>query len=153
MFDLFFPSRYSYSPKKSMQYEKDLINLALGIGSSSSSGTPTNFPKHNVYRLLDGSPYRFFVEFALAGYSKESISAKMDGGYLVVSSKKSEQDKSDEAGREYLSRGMARRDFTTTYFVGKDVEVRSAKFANGLLTIELERMVPEEKKPRPIDIS
>jgi molecular chaperone IbpA len=47
---------------------------------------------------------------------------------------------------------MAKRDFSTKYYIGKNVEVRSAKFADGLLTVELEKLVPEEQKPKTVEI-
>ena len=74
----------------------------------------------------------------------------MDSDHLVVSSRTDSDKKED---REYTHRGMARRDFSTKFYVGKDIEVRSAQFSDGLLTVELEKIVPEEQKPRSITIT
>lgn len=156
MIDFLFtsPSRYSYNAERSMKHEMDLLNAAMGMlmpGGDAAAATTPSFPKYNVYRMLDGSPYTHFMEFALAGYSKDSLSVTMDNGHLVVSSKTNLENKKED--REYTHRGMARRDFSSRYYVGKDVEVRSAKFADGLLTVELEKLIPEEQKPREVQIS
>lgn len=149
MIDFIFttPGRYKSFAEASMKREQDLLNVAMSM--LEPSRTQTSFPKYNVYRMLDGSPYTYFMEFALAGYDKASLDVKMDKGHLVVSSK-TDSEKKEE--REYTYRGMARRDFSTKYYVGEDVEVRGAKFSDGLLIVELERIVPEEQKPRTIEI-
>jgi molecular chaperone IbpA len=151
MIDLFFTTPQSYkrfNSEASMKHEKDLLDLAMSMLEAPKQ--QTSFPKYNVYRMLDGSPYTYFMEFALAGYDKASLDVKMDSGHLVVSSK-TNSDKKEE--REYTYRGMARRDFSARFYVGKDVEVRSARFADGLLTVELEKLVPEEQKPRSVEIT
>jgi molecular chaperone IbpA len=149
MIDLFFttPSSYRFSSEASMKREKDLLDMAMSMLEVPKS--QTSFPKYNVYRMLDGSPYTYFMEFALAGYEKSSLDVKMDNDHLVVSSK---TDSNRKEEREYTHRGMARRDFSTRFYVGKDVEVRGARFADGLLTVELEKLVPEEQKPKSVHI-
>lgn len=148
MIDFIFSTpRYKFSSEASMKHEQDLLNMAMSMLDAPKS--QTSFPKYNVYRMLDGSPYTYFMEFALAGYDKSSLDVKMDNGHLVVSSKTDSDKKED---REYTYRGMARRDFSSRFYVGKDVEVRGAKFSDGLLTVELEKLVPEEQKPRSIEI-
>lgn len=148
MIDFIFSTpRYKFSSEASMKHEQDLLNMAMSMFDAPKS--QTSFPKYNVYRMLDGSPYTYFMEFALAGYDKSSLDVKMDNGHLVVSSKTDSEKKED---REYTYRGMARRDFSSRFYVGKDVEVRGAKFSDGLLTVELEKLVPEEQKPRSIEI-
>ena len=151
MIDLFFsaPQPYKrFSSEASMKHERDLLNMAMTM--LEPSRPQTSFPKYNVYRELDGSPYTYFMEFALAGYSKDALDVKMDSDHLVVSSRTDSDKKED---REYTHRGMARRDFSTKFYVGKDIEVRSAQFSDGLLTVELEKIVPEEQKPRSISIT
>jgi len=146
MLDLFVTSPYSRSRNGRLEpteLEKQLTDMFFGTTSSSVS-----FPKYNIYRTMDGNPYVTFMEFALAGYKKEDLDVKIEGGYLYVSGKGD----SEAKDREYSYRGMARRDFNVKFYLDKDVEVRSAKFSDGLLTIELEKLIPEEKKPKSIDI-
>lgn len=151
MIDLFFsaPQPYKrFSSEASMKHERELLNMAMSMLDAPKPHS--TFPKYNVYRELDGSPYTYFMEFALAGYPKDALDVKMDSDHLVVSSRTDSDKKED---REYTHRGMARRDFSTKFYVGKDIEVRSARFSDGLLTVELEKIVPEEQKPRSIAIT
>jgi molecular chaperone IbpA len=151
MIDLFFsaPQPYKrFSSEASMKHERELLNMAMSMLDAPKPHS--TFPKYNVYRELDGSPYTYFMEFALAGYPKDALDVKMDSDHLVVSSRTDSDKKED---REYTHRGMARRDFSTKFYVGKDIEVRSARFSDGLLTVELEKIVPEEQKPRSITIT
>lgn len=130
-----------------MKHQMDLINAArevMGMAPVATEvGSQPDFPKCNIYRMLDGSPYTCFMEFALSGYEKGSLEINMQGDYLVVSSK---TDSDKEKGREYTHRGIARRDFVAKYHVGKDIEVRNAKFADGLLTVELEKLQPQKSE-------
>lgn len=151
MYDLFFSPPRRFSSASSMEHEMDLIKIARGMFDADKDYSSPSFPKYNTYRMLDGNPYVTYVEFALAGYSKESLEVVVENGYLVVSSKTNSKDKDKE--REYLHRGMARRDFSSKFYVGRNIEVRSAKFTDGLLTVELEKLVPEEQKPKPVVIS
>lgn len=150
MFDLLFATTpyKQFSSEASMRHEKDLLDMAMNMFEIPRS--QASFPKYNVYRMLDGSPYTYFMEFALAGYDKTSLKAKIDGDYLIISSR-TDGDKKEE--REYIHRGMARRDFSTKFYVGKNVEVKGAMFTNGLLTVELEKLVPEDRKARSIEIT
>ena len=143
MLDLFVTSPYSRKRLEPSELEKQLMDTFFGSSSSS-----VNFPKYNIYRNMDGNPCLTYMEFALAGYKKEDLDIKLEGGYLYVSGKGA----ADAKEREYAHRGMARRDFNVKYYIEKDVEVKSAKFSDGLLTIELEKLVPEEKKPKSIEI-
>jgi molecular chaperone IbpA len=151
MYDLLFSSVPRFSSSRSMKHEMDLLSTAMDMLGGVKDHSSPSFPKYNTYRMLDGNPYTTYLEFALAGYSKESLEVAVESGYLVVSSKTNSKDRDKE--REYLHRGMARRDFSSKFYVGRDVEVRSAKFADGLLTVELEKLVPEEQKPKPVVIS
>lgn len=143
MLDLFTVSPYSRKRLEPTEFEKQLTDMLFGMPSSSVS-----FPKYNIYRAMDGNPYITFMEFALAGYKRENLDIKVEDGYLKVSGKADENAKD----REYSYRGMARRDFSVKFQLEGDVEVRSARFSDGLLTVELEKLIPDEKKPRSIEI-
>ena len=119
-----------------------MVPMATGVSSQ------PEFPLCNIYRMLDGSPYTYFVEFAVPGYDKYSLEIKMDDEYLIISSKTGSE---KEKGREYTHRGITRRDFSSKYNVGKGIEVRRAKLADGILTVELEK--PQPQKPECPSIS
>ena len=137
----------SYTRLAPSQLEQDLMNLFFGPTTKTSTA---NFPKYNVYRNLDHSPYISHMEFALAGYSKSDLEIKVEKGYLIVEGK---VDKNLDSSREYDYRGVARRDFTSSFKLGENVEIRNATFSEGLLTITLEKVVPEEQKPKLITIT
>ena len=106
-----------------------------------------NFPPYNIVKTGD---FTYDVELALAGYSKEDITVDYADNLLTVKSIK----KSDESNTEegILHRGIAKRYFSKAFTIADDVEVRGAELKDGLLKISMERIVPEGKKPRSIDI-
>lgn len=139
---------FSSPAKFDSTLEKELDALARTVFGNSMSSSPASFPKYNRYQLMDGNPYMTYMEFALAGYKKSDLEVKVKDGYLYLSGKADE----DAKDREYVHRGMARRNFEVKYPIGRDVEVRSAEFKDGLLTISLETIIPDDKKPKSIEI-
>ncbi|HAF89675.1 MAG TPA: heat-shock protein, partial [Deltaproteobacteria bacterium] len=85
-------------------------------------------------------------EMAVAGFSKEDLEAELKEGVLNVRSKP------DQEEGEYLHRGIAKRAFSRSFTLSDDVVIKGADLVNGMLTINLERIVPEEKKARMIEI-
>jgi molecular chaperone IbpA len=106
-----------------------------------------NFPPYNIVKTGD---FTYDVELALAGYSKDDITVDYADNLLTVKSIK----KSDESNAEegILHRGIAKRYFSKAFTIADDVEVKGAELKDGLLKISMERIVPEGKKPRSIDI-
>ncbi len=106
-----------------------------------------NFPPYNIVKTGD---FTYDVELALAGYSKDDITVDYADNILTVKSiKKTEEDK-DEDG--VLHRGIAKRYFSKAFTIAEDVEVKGAELKDGLLKVSLERIIPEAKKPRSIEI-
>ena len=105
----------------------------------------TGFPPYNIRK--EGE-YNFVIEMALAGFSKKDIEVEVEDGRLSIRSVK--EDSSEVAGEIY--RGIAYRKFERKFTLADSVVVNGAKLENGMLTVELERVVPEEKKPRTITI-
>ena len=83
---------------------------------------------------------------AVAGFSKEDLEAELKEGILTVRSKQDQDD------GEYLHRGIAKRAFSRSFTLSDDVVIKGADLINGMLTISLERIIPEEKKSRMIEI-
>ena len=108
--------------------------------------TSTNFPPYNIQKVKD---FTYEIEMALAGFSKEDIELEVAAGVLTVRSVKESSEVDDEWT---LHRGISYRKFNRKFTLADDVVVNDAKLENGLLTIELEQIVPEEKKPRLIKI-
>ena len=106
-----------------------------------------NFPPYNIVKTGD---FTYDVELALAGYSKDDITVDYADNVLTVKSIKKSDESKDEDG--VLHRGIAKRFFSKAFTIADDVEVKGAELKDGLLKISMERIVPEGKKPRSIDI-
>lgn len=105
----------------------------------------TGFPPYNIRKEGD---YNFVIEIALAGLSKDDLEVEVAEGVLTVRTK----EKKDEEGGELLHRGISYRQFTRKWTLADDIVVNDAKMENGMLMVVLERVVPEEKKPRLLKI-
>ena len=104
----------------------------------------TSFPPYNIKKEGD---FNFEIEMALAGFGKKDIEVEVADGVLTVRSVKDNEESDD-----VIHRGISYRKFVRKFTMADDIVVNSAKLQNGLLHISLERIVPEEKKPRLIDI-
>lgn len=107
--------------------------------------TTDKFPPHNIIKLNDT---QYVVELAIAGFSKNDIDITVEDGSLVIKGTKAEED----SKVEYLHRGIGTRAFTKTIKLADTVQVRGAEFSDGILKVGLENVIPEEKKPRKIEI-
>ena len=102
-----------------------------------------NFPRHNIVKQSDEN---FLIELALAGYDHDDLTVELKEGYLIVEGEKTDDDV------EYLHKGISTKKFRRTFRLNENVEVKDAQFTNGLLTIQLVHVVPEEKQPTLIKI-
>ena len=109
-----------------------------------NNATSTGFPPYNIRK---GGEYNYTIEMALAGFSKNDIEIEVAEGLLTVRSTK-ENDENDSD----IYRGISYRKFNRKFTIANDIVVNDASLENGMLKIELERVVPEEKKPRLITI-
>ena len=106
--------------------------------------TSTGFPPYNIRK--DGD-LNHVIEMALAGFSKDDIEVEVAQGVLTVRSMK---ENTDDDSNVY--RGISYRKFNRKFTLADDIVVNDAKLENGLLTITLEQIIPEEKKPKLIKI-
>ena len=106
--------------------------------------TSTGFPPYNIRKEGD---YNYVIEMALAGFGKDDIEVEVADGTLSVRSVK---ENSEDDSTQY--RGISYRRFERKFTMADDIVVNGAKLENGMLTVELERVVPEEKKPRLIKV-
>ena len=115
-----------------------------------TSQTRDNYPPYNVIKHTDD---QFSIELAVAGFNDGDITVEVESNQLTI---KGEQTQClDDLVREieYLHRGISARNFVRTFTLADHVEVTNALVANGILTMSLERKIPEEKKPKKIAIS
>tara|TARA_B100000029_G_scaffold468921_1_gene506343 strand:- start:19 stop:456 length:438 start_codon:yes stop_codon:yes gene_type:complete len=104
----------------------------------------TGFPPYNIRR---GGEYTYVIEMAVAGFGKKDIEVEVAEGTLTVRSVK-ENDKSDDD----IYRGISYRKFDRKFTLADDIVVNNAELENGMLKITLERVIPEHKKPRLIEV-
>jgi molecular chaperone IbpA len=131
--------RSDYSPffRSTVGFDR-LLNL---LDTASEQG----YPPYNIERS-DENNYR--VTLAVAGFAEKDLSVDVKDRVLTVTGKKEEAEKP-----AYLHQGIAGRGFERSFQLAEHVEVKAARLENGLLHVDLERIVPEEKRPRRITIN
>ena len=122
-------------------FDRVFDNLQRYVDNNVSS---TGFPPYNIRKEGD---YNYVIEMALAGFGKDDIEIVVVNNTLSVRSIK-ENDKVEDS----IYRGISFRKFNRKFTLADDVVVNDAKLENGMLTIVIERVIPEEKKPRMISI-
>jgi molecular chaperone IbpA len=119
-----------------------LLNSQIDVQRSAGTG----FPPHNIIRK--GNDY--LIELAIAGFEQKEIDITVENNKLIIKGR--QEEKELDEGAEYLHQGISARDFEKTFFIEDHVIVHSAKIVNGLLSIQLEKEIPESAKPRKIEI-
>ena len=107
----------------------------------------TNYPPHNVIKTGDNT---VTIEVAVAGFAEGEIDIAIDKRLLTITGNKQ---RDDDAAHEYLHRGISSRDFKQTFPLAEHVEVKGATVRDGILTVLLEREIPESAKPKSIAIT
>lgn len=114
----------------------------------SKAKTPS-YPPYNITKFADG---KFEVQMAVAGFRKEDIDINVQDRVLTVSSEVITNEDADTFG-EVIHHGIAQRNFKSTFALAEYVEVDEAKLEDGILTIKLVTNIPDEKKPKTIQIN
>ena len=110
--------------------------------------TATNFPPYNIVKTGE---YTYDVELALAGFSKDDIEVHYENNMLTVKSK--QKDKAEAKDSDgVIHRGISKRWFSKSFTIADDVEIKGAELKDGLLKVSMERIVPEGKKARTIEV-
>jgi molecular chaperone IbpA len=107
-----------------------------------------NYPPHNIVKYSEDT---YAIEVAVAGFTKEEVTVEVDQDQLTIRGIKNRPNV-DTGQIEYLHRGLAARDFEQSFTLAEYMEVRGAKVADGMLQIDLQRIVPDALKPRQIEI-
>jgi len=105
-----------------------------------------NYPPYNIAKVGENL---YQIDIAVTGFTKEEVAVTVEANELTV---RGERKRDDDSAIEYLHRGLALRDFERTFTLAEHMKVRGATVSNGILHIEIEREIPEELKPRVIDI-
>ena len=109
----------------------------------------SNYPPYNI-RKINENDYK--IEVALAGYSKDDIELELKDSTLTVRNKQKEKVVNDDSNG-VIHKGISTRQFERAFTIAEDIKVKNAELKNGLLLINLERIIPEEKKPRLIKVN
>ena len=104
------------------------------------------------YDIVKTGSYTYDIQVALAGYSKKDIKISFENNTLKIESLKSKEEKEVEENNGVLHKGIAKRSFSKGFTIADDVEVKGAELKDGLLKVSLEKIVPDHKKARTINI-
>ena len=138
---------YDFSPlyRSAVGFDR----LARQLESAARSSQENGWPPYNIETTGEDA-YR--IEIAVAGFSAEELNIEAKENLLTVTGKKAAND-GGAPQKTYLHRGLAERDFERRFQLADYVVVKGAALANGLLTVELKRELPEALKPRSIEIA
>ncbi len=121
--------------------------LAGMIDTATRLDGSQGYPPYNIERVDENA---FGIEIAVAGFTEADLDIELKDGLLTIAGKKG--DTEDGVGRDYLHRGIAQRSFIRRFQLADHILVTGAALAHGILRIQLVREVPEEKRPRKIEI-
>ncbi|NBP02211.1 MAG: heat-shock protein IbpA [Proteobacteria bacterium] len=102
-----------------------------------------NYPPYNIKKIEEN---KYVIELAVAGFAKSDIEVTFEDNKLIISGKA--QDDNDN----FLFKGIANRAFTRTFLLDDQIEIRDAGIMNGMLKIALEKIIPDHKKPKKIEV-
>ena len=106
----------------------------------------SNYPPYNIVKTGDN---KYDIELALAGFNKKDINVSVENGMLTIESK---EDKTKDKDGEVIHKGISKRYFKKSFTISDDVEVKGAELKDGMLRVSMEKIIPEAKKLRTIDI-
>lgn len=138
-----------------MNYGRSLLPATVGFDRLFSTmeefdrmldiSKPPSYPPYNIIKHNDTD---YTIEIAVSGFTRDDIDVTSEGNVLHVNG----AIKTAKADVQYLHRGIGTRNFTHKYTMADTVVIKSADMIDGLLVIKLVNMIPEEKKPRKIEI-
>ena len=108
-----------------------------------------NYPPYNIKKIDENN---YTIEVALAGFAKDDIDVELKDKTLTVRNKLTEK-AIDAESNGVIHKGISTRKFERSFTIAEDIKVKEAELKNGLLSIDLERIIPEEKKPRQIKVN
>ena len=145
--------RASHSPMNFGDLEKALgfsvgydsmFDRLFGEFSLNTSNAQQGYPPYNIRKEGDT---KYFIELAVAGLSENDLEVELKESVLEIRSKQSAEDEA-----KYVHRGIAKRSFMRAFTLSDDIVVKGCGLVNGMLTVELEKIIPEEKRARLIPI-
>ena len=141
---MFGPNSLTLSVPETAKYLDTIHRNSIGLEDwmrrldNAFEAGDVNYPPYNLVKETDT---RYRLELAIAGFSKDDVEVTTESNKLTVEGKQKDVDTS-----EYVYRGLASRDFTRTWTLSDDVEVNEVDFTNGLLTVRLNKIIPDHQK-------
>jgi len=124
----------------------DQFENMLGNGSLTMQ---SNYPPYNIRKTSKDS---YAIEVALAGFNKKDVEVEFEDNLLTVKTKQIDKSEEKNVDGEIIHKGISQRQFARSFTIADDVRVNDAELKDGLLTISCERVIPEHKKKKVIEI-
>lgn len=105
-----------------------------------------NYPPYNIRKTGDNT---YVIELAVAGFARQDVEIELTDNTMIVRGNAASDEKESE---NYLWKGIATRNFTRTFALEDQIEVKDAEMLNGMLRVFLERIIPEHKKPKKVEV-
>ena len=121
----------------------DQLNRLAKIHDDVTKNIP-NYPPYNIKKTGDNN---YVIELAVAGFAKQDIEIEFADDKLIIKGNTKDDESSD-----FLFKGIAARNFTRTFVLDDQIEIKDAAMLNGMLKIALERIIPDHKKPKKIEV-
>ena len=144
--------RASHNPLNFGDFERAL-GFSIGFDSmfdrllGPSTQHVSNSQGYPPYNIRKEGDTKYFIEIAVAGLSEDDLEVELKESVLEIRSKQSTEDEAN-----YVHRGIAKRSFQRSFTLSDDIVVKGCGLVNGMLTVELEKVIPEEKRARLIPI-
>ena len=141
---------YNLLPQAFKDFDKlfvgfdDTYNRISKVHDDLTKNIP-NYPPYNIRKVNDNT---YVIEIAVAGFSKSEIEVEFVDDKLIVSG-----NAQDDDSAYWLYKGIATRNFTRTFALDDKIEIKGAALMNGMLKIALEKIIPDHKKPKKIEVS
>ena len=120
------------------------FDRTLQLLERADTHSSSNYPPYNIVKIDEEN---FQIEMAVAGFDKKEVSISKEKEKLIITGEQ------DTESKEYVHQGLASRSFKRSFTLADDIIVKGADMKNGILSVSLERIVPEEDKPQEIKIS
>ncbi len=109
-------------------------------------------PSYPPYNIVKSGKNTYDIEVALAGFNKKDINVNVEDGMLTIETKKEDKTSEKDEDGEILHKGISKRYFKRSFTIANDVKVKGAELKDGLLKVSMEKIIPEEKKLKTIDV-
>jgi molecular chaperone IbpA len=124
----------------------DQFESMLGNGNLTMQ---SNYPPYNIRKT---GKDKYAIEVALAGFSKDDVEVEFEDNLLTVRTKQANKLEGNSSDGELIHKGISQRQFARSFTIAEDVKVGEAQLKDGLLIISCERIIPEHKKKKFIEI-